>query len=124
MTDIPREGEGLLDKYAVRLVPQVRERGDGTFEGSMPGMDWSATGDTPEDVVEKLLAEDLCRNDEDPYARLEQIESVIARHLKSPISGIHVLDVAEYDRIRRGPEADAELDRAFGDERADGWGWL
>lgn len=114
MTDAPHDERGPLDRFAVRLVPQVHEREDGTFEGSYPGMDWSVTGGTSEEVMDQFLSEDLRHKDHDPYARIEKIESVVSRHLESPIDGVQLLDRAEYDRISRGPDAEAALDRAFG----------
>lgn len=121
MTDMPHEKGSPLDRFAVRLLPQVRQRDDGTFEGLYPGMDWSVTGGSADEVMDQLLAEDLRQNDQDPYARIQMIESVVSRHLENPIDGVQLLDRAEYDRIRRGPDAETELDRAFGDQsRSDG----
>jgi hypothetical protein len=113
VTDSPRERISPLDRFAVRLHPQVRERDDGTFEGSYPGMDWTVTGGTAEEVMDQLQAEDLRHNDLDPYARIEKIESVIVRHLENPVDGVQLLDRAEYDRLSKGPNAEAELDLAF-----------
>lgn len=111
MTDSPRASP--LDRFAVRLSPRVRQRDDGTFEGTYPGMDWTVTGGSAEEVMDQLLGEDLRRNDQDPYGRIQLIEDVILRHLEEPVDGVDLLDFAEYERLRKGPNSDAELDRAF-----------
>ena len=98
-------------QYAFHMEPQLRADGN-VWIASYPGSDWSETGGSRDEALQRLGEEFVRRQNsgDDPLA---YAEDVYRRHLHEPIDGIYAVDNELYRQlIDATPE---ERERAVND---------
>lgn len=86
-----------LRQYAFHMEPQVEPDGN-TWKASYPGADWSVSGGSSHEALERLGGEFTRRQNagEDPLA---YADDVYRRHLREPIDGIYAVDNELYREL-------------------------
>ena len=99
-------GADELRRYAFHMEPQVEADGD-LWTASYPGADWSASGPSSAEALERLGEEFIRRQNagEDP---LSYAEDVYRRHLREPMDGVYAVDNELYRELVHAPAAERE----------------
>ena len=95
-----------LRQYAFHMEPQLVADGD-TWTASYPGADWSTSGPSSAEALERLGEEFIRRQNagEDP---LSYAEDVYRRHLREPVDGVYAVDNELYRELVHAPSAERE----------------
>ncbi|WP_123027333.1 hypothetical protein [Mycolicibacterium stellerae] len=95
-----------LRQYAFHMEPQLVADGD-TWTASYPGADWSVTGCSGHEALQRLGEEFIRRQTagEDPLA---YADSVYRRHLRDPVDGVYAVDNELYRELVHAPADERE----------------
>jgi hypothetical protein len=90
-----------LRRYAFHLEPQL-EVDDESWTALYPDADWSVSGGSREEALQRLGEEFVRRQNagEDPLA---YAEAVYRRHLRSPVAGVYAVDNELYRELVHAP---------------------
>lgn len=90
-----------LTRYAFHMDPQVVGGGE-SWTAAYPGADWSVTGRSPQEALERLGEEFVRRQNagDDPLA---YADAVYRRHLREPVPGVYAVDNELYRQLVRAP---------------------
>jgi hypothetical protein len=88
------------------MEPQVEASGD-LWTASYPGADWSVSGPSSGEALDRLGKEFVRRQNagEDPLA---YADSVYRRHLHAPVPGVYAVDNELYRELVHAPADDRE----------------
>jgi hypothetical protein len=100
------DADDELRQYAFHMEPQLVANGD-TWTASYPGADWSTSGPSSAEALERLGKEFIRRQNagEDP---LSYAEDVYRRHLREPVDGVYAVDNELYRELVHAPSAERE----------------
>jgi hypothetical protein len=106
VSETPDDADDELRQYAFHMDPQVVANG-GTWTASYPGADWSVTGSSEHEALERLGEEFVRRQNagEDP---LSYAETVYRRHLREPVDGVYAVDNELYRELVHAAPAERE----------------
>ncbi len=95
-----------LRQYAFHIEPQLVANGD-TWTASYPGANWSVTGSSEHQALERLGEEFIRRQNagDDP---LSYADDVYRRHLREPVAGVYAVDNELYRELVHAPSAERE----------------
>jgi hypothetical protein len=99
-------GADELRQYAFHMEPQFATDGD-SWTASYPGADWSVSGGSDDEALERLGEEFVRRqnNGDDPLAYADDI---YRRHLSAPVDGVYAVDNELYRELVHAPEDERE----------------
>jgi hypothetical protein len=100
------DADDELRQYAFHMEPQLVANGD-TWTAFYPGADWSTSGPSSAEALERLGEEFIRRQNagEDP---LSYAEDVYRRHLREPVDGVYAVDNELYRELVHAPSAERE----------------
>lgn len=102
--------EADLTEFAFHMDPQSEQLRDGSWTVKYPRADWSVSGLSEDDAMQKLRDEFIRRQSagDDPLAYTDQ---VYREHLRSPIPGVYAMENDLYLEVKdRGYD---EIQRVF-----------
>ena len=99
-------GADELRRYAFHMEPQVEADGD-LWTASYPGADWSASGPSSAEALERL-GEEFIRRQNAGEEPLSYAEDVYRRHLREPVDGVYAVDNELYRELVHAPSAERE----------------
>jgi len=93
-----------LRRYAFHMEPQVEGKGE-SWTASYPDADWSVSGGSRGDALQRLGEEFARRQNagEDPLA---YAEAVYRRHLRTPVAGVYAVDNELYRELVHAPASE------------------
>ena len=87
----------LLQQWAFHMEPQVTANG-AVWTASYPGADWSVSGGTKDEALQRL-GDELARRQNDGDDPLAYADRIYLRHLREPIDGIYAVDNELYREL-------------------------
>jgi hypothetical protein len=100
------DADDELRKYAFHMEPQLVADGD-TWTASYPGADWSTSGTSSAEALERLGVEFTRRQNAGEDA-LSYAEDVYRRHLRDPVDGVYAVDNELYRELVHASSAERE----------------
>ena len=92
-----------IRQYAFHMEPQVEADGD-RWTASYPGADWSASGRSRQEALQRL-GEKFTRRQTAGDDPLAYADDVYRRHLRQPVNGVYAVDNELYRELVNAPEA-------------------
>ncbi len=86
-----------LYQYAFHMEPQLRADGN-AWIASYPGSDWSVSGGSRNEALQRL-GEEFVRRQNSGDDALAYADDVYRRHLREPIDGIYAVDNELYRQL-------------------------
>jgi hypothetical protein len=99
-----------VDGIGFFVRPQVEQLPDGSWRAFYPASDWSVTAENKDAAIAELSREDQRKGKEEPGYMVQNYET-LRRHLIEPIPGVYAIREKEAERIRYGPNPQAEFNR-------------
>jgi len=100
-----RAGDELY-QYAFEMKPQLRVD-DRVWTASYPGADWSVSGSSRDEALQRL-GEEFARRQNAGDDPLAYADDVYRRHLREPIEGIYAVDNELYRQLIDAPAEERE----------------
>jgi hypothetical protein len=95
-----------LQQYAFHMEPQITANG-GVWTAFYPGADWSVSGSTKSEALNRL-GDEFARRQNDGDDPLAYADRIYLEHLREPIDGIYAVDNELYRQLIHAPAEERE----------------